>query len=41
MNKWILAAFAAFATHASEHRESAMLLFPGGYIAEVHAPASE
>lgn len=27
--------------YAAEHREAAMLQFPGGYIAEVHAPASE
>jgi hypothetical protein len=28
-------------SYAAEHRESAMLQFPGGYIAEVHAPAPE
>jgi predicted enzyme related to lactoylglutathione lyase len=27
--------------YAAEHREAAMLQFPGGYIAEVHAPAPE
>jgi hypothetical protein len=27
--------------YTAEHREAAMLQFPGGYIAEVHAPASE
>ena len=27
--------------YAAEHREAVMLQFPGGYIAEVHAPAPE
>jgi hypothetical protein len=27
--------------YAAEQREAAMLQFPGGYIAEVHAPTSE
>jgi hypothetical protein len=27
--------------YAAEHREAAMLQFPGGYIAEVHAPAPQ
>jgi predicted enzyme related to lactoylglutathione lyase len=27
--------------YAAEHREAAMLQFPGGYIAEVHAPATK
>jgi hypothetical protein len=28
-------------SYAAEHREAAMLQFPGGYIAEVHAPAPQ